>query len=66
MLDPKNFMKNEFKGGKAAWADAAEIALDCIFFTADDEDEQVADELVSCYNCRYRRWTAESFTCCSN
>jgi hypothetical protein len=24
----------------------------------------VADESISCYNCRYRRWTVNSFICC--
>ena len=38
-------------------------AVDCPWFQADDEDEWVSDDPVSCYNCRYRRWTAESFEC---
>ena len=46
------------------WAGAARIAAECKTFFPDDEDEQVADELRSCCNCRYRRWTSESFTCC--
>jgi hypothetical protein len=32
-------------------------------FHPDVEEEQVADEDRSCYNCRYRRWTAASFVC---
>jgi len=46
------------------WPDAARIAASCAGFHPDEEDEQVADEPVSCFNCRYRRWTASSFTCC--
>jgi hypothetical protein len=35
----------------------------CAYFLLDDEDELVSDEAVTCFNCRYRRWTQESFTC---
>ena len=35
----------------------------CPMFLADDEDEWVSDDPVSCCNCRFRRWTAESFVC---
>lgn len=45
-------------------AEAARIAALCELFHPDEEDEQVADEPLSCHNCRYRRWTATSFTCC--
>jgi hypothetical protein len=27
------------------------------------EEELVADDPRSCYNCRHRRWTAASFAC---
>lgn len=37
-------------------------AAACDGYRRDDEDETV-DDTVSCYNCRYRRWTAQSFTC---
>ncbi|MGI5879546.1 MAG: hypothetical protein ACOX6L_02975 [Syntrophomonadaceae bacterium] len=53
----------EFKGGKEDWKRAAEIADKCLDFLMDNEDELVADEERSCYNCRYRRWTSSSFTC---
>lgn len=53
----------EFTGGRDAFATAAEIAGQCPAFRSDDEDELVADEPVSCYNCRFRRWTARSFAC---
>jgi hypothetical protein len=36
---------------------AAECAAGCRGFMEDTEDECVGDEPVSCYNCRYRRWT---------
>jgi len=52
-----------FAGGQENWPAAAAIAVDCASFRADDDDEQCAEEPLSCYNCRYRRWTAESFTC---
>lgn len=52
-----------FKLGRNADAAAAEAAVQCGQFNADDEDEWVADEELSCFNCRYRRWTADSFCC---
>lgn len=54
----------EYQGGKEDWERAAEIAASCDQFSEDDENEQVADEGRSCYNCRYRRWTSISFICC--
>ncbi len=53
----------EFLGGKEDWSGAARSASHCTSFHSDVEEEQVADETISCYNCRYRRWTAASFTC---
>jgi len=53
----------EYTGGKRDWQTAAGIAAICQGFMDDDEDELAADEAVSCYNCRYRRWTADSFLC---
>jgi hypothetical protein len=52
-----------FLGGKEDWPGGVQAAADCFFFRPDVEEEQVADETVSCYNCRYRRWTAASFAC---
>jgi len=54
----------EYIGGKEDWIQVAEIAKNCLFFCTDSEDEWTADELFSCYNCKYRRWTAQSFICC--
>jgi hypothetical protein len=52
-----------FTGGKEDWEKTAEIADKCPHFLTDDEDELLAEEKKSCYNCRYRRWTASSFMC---
>ncbi len=53
----------EFPWGKEDWPEAARSAALCTSFRPDVDEEMVADEARSCYNCRYRRWTAESFTC---
>jgi hypothetical protein len=42
---------------------AAIMARNCNHFSEDDEEEQMAEEPLHCYNCRYRRWTADGFTC---
>lgn len=55
--------EKEFKGNKDSWAEAAELALQCAGFKPDVEEEQVSDDPISCYNCRYRRWTNKSFVC---
>ena len=55
--------KTAFSGGKDAFEDAARAAAQCERFAEDCEEECVADEARSCYNCRYRRWTKESFVC---
>ena len=57
--------KREFPGGKEDWPGAEQAAEDCQSFLPDVEEERVADAARSCYNCRYRRWTAASFTCSS-
>lgn len=55
--------EKEFMNGKEDWESALKEAQKCPAFKLDDEDELVADDLRSCYNCRFRRWTADSFTC---
>ena len=55
----------EFAGGKEDWQGAARVAALCASFRADVEEEQIADDARSCYNCRYRRWSTVSFTCCT-
>ncbi|MBR5619971.1 MAG: hypothetical protein IKW76_09570 [Clostridia bacterium] len=52
-----------WQGGKTDWAAAAQAAENCGAFRADCEEECVADDDVSCYNCRFRRWTRDSFVC---
>jgi hypothetical protein len=42
---------------------AAQLARGCPKFKLDVEEEIVADETVSCYNCRFRKWTDISFVC---
>lgn len=55
--------KTIFTGGKEAYQDVARIAEQCPLFTEDCEEECVTDDPRSCYNCRYRRWTKDSFVC---
>lgn len=52
-----------FLYGKDSPQKAGTAAEKCSFFQEDDEDEQVSDIAKSCYNCRYRRWTEDSFIC---
>ncbi len=52
-----------FVGGQEDWSGAKAAAARCAGFRADEEDEQCDEEILSCYNCRYRRWTVASFTC---
>ena len=54
----------EFPRGTEDWSTAARVAALCAEFRPDVEEEQVADEAGSCYNCRYRRWSVDSITCC--
>ena len=49
--------------GLEEWAAAARIAGACRTFVPDAEEEQVADEALSCYNCRCRRWAADAIHC---
>ncbi len=55
--------RKEFCGGQHARELAAQAADACTGFVPDDEDELVSDDLRTCYNCRYRRWTVASFEC---
>jgi hypothetical protein len=63
MWNINNKGERVFSGSKEDWAVVAQIAENCPGFRPDDEDERIADEDVSCYNCRYRRWTMNSFVC---
>jgi hypothetical protein len=53
----------EYLGGQNDWSGAANEVLQCGSFREDVEEECVADEVRSCYNCRYRRWTEDTFVC---
>lgn len=52
-----------FRPGRDNHPAAAQAARLCAWFVPDDEDECCSDEARSCYNCRYRRWTIDSFDC---
>ena len=52
-----------FLPGNDAPRAAERAAQECGLFSRDDEEECFASEDVSCYNCRYRRWTSDSFEC---
>lgn len=54
-----------FRHGKKNFKKAKEAALQCVHFKLDsDEDELLASsKSASCYNCLFRRWNKESFTC---
>lgn len=54
--------KAVWQGGREDYEKAAEAASACGHFRADCEEERIDDD-VSCYNCRYRRWTRGSFVC---
>lgn len=63
------FSRNEkgqkvFCAGKQDWDLAISAANKCTSFKPDVEEELVTDDERSCYDCRYRRWTAKSFICC--
>lgn len=55
--------RKRFLYGKDDHARAHEAASTCPDFKEDSEMECISDEPLSCYNCRYRRWTRESFDC---
>jgi len=40
-----------------------DLAAECKSYLDDDEDEKVIDEVITCFNCRYRIWRTEGFTC---
>ena len=62
-FEPASRGERAFRFGLEASTQAAACAGLCPDFLLDDEDECVADEEVSCYNCRLRRWRADGFTC---
>jgi hypothetical protein len=42
---------------------AVALALSCASYRIDEDDEDYLDGAQSCFNCRYRRWLAEGFSC---
>ena len=52
-----------FLPGRDAPHEAEHAARECDLFSRDDEEECFASEDITCYNCRYRRWTSDSFEC---
>ena len=61
---PAETFTAEFPLGDEEWLTAARIAGRCRDFSPDVEEEQIADEASSCYNCRYRRWSLAAIDCC--
>lgn len=53
----------EYANGKNDWKGTNLVAAGCGYFTFDTEEEIIEEGIVSCYNCRFRRWTRNSFTC---
>jgi|LGVF01.2.fsa_nt_gb hypothetical protein len=45
------------------WSEAHRIASNCKDFVEDVEEEWIADEMPSCYNCRYRRCIPSGIKC---
>jgi hypothetical protein len=55
-----------FVGSVDADADveaAALIAAACAAYRPDDDDEDPLGGAVNCFGCRFRRWSADGFTC---
>lgn len=52
-----------FNYGKENYDKASQLAKECKHFKCDVDEECIEDGVVSCYDCRYRRWTSDSFIC---
>ena len=57
------FDNHVFKFGLNDFDKARQSSENCKNFSLDDEIEWVDDVEKSCYNCRYRKWTEDSFSC---
>ena len=56
--------KGEFRFGKFNYEKARKTAEGCAKFRFDnDEEEMACGGEKSCYDCAFRRWSAESFNC---
>jgi hypothetical protein len=42
---------------------ASEIAEKCPCYIIDEDDEDYCDGARTCFNCRFRRWVPDGFTC---
>lgn len=56
-------MGKRFLYGDDSPKEAELAALQCGRFSKDDDDECLYEAPITCYNCRYRRWTVDSFEC---
>lgn len=56
-------MRDELFLGQTDWASGHAIASSCPQFFEDVEEEWLAQEPVSCYNCRYRRFVKNGIIC---
>jgi len=56
MNDPAQLAIDQWEKGHA-------IALNCSEFKPDVEEEWLAEETISCYNCRYRRFVGSGIRC---
>lgn len=45
------------------WAAGASVANSCEHFKEDVEEECIAQEIISCYNCRFRRFVENGIVC---
>lgn len=63
-MSPAETFSAQFPLGHEDWPTAARIAGCCSEFSPDVEEEQIADSPLSCYNCRYRRWSFATIDCC--
>ncbi|NPV74476.1 MAG: hypothetical protein HPY89_12045 [Pelotomaculum sp.] len=42
------------------------LAAACPHYRDDVEEEICLEDVLTCYNCRYRRWARPGFSCCKN
>lgn len=53
-------------GAKEDFYASTLLAKACSNFREDDNEEIYVENARSCYNCRYRRWARQGFTCHKN
>ena len=42
---------------------ASAVAKKCPVYSIDEDDEDYCEGARTCFNCRYRRWLADGFSC---